>query len=99
MTSDHTLLEDLSTLKARILSDLLKARKGDIIDISKLPDQLFGLHNRVKELAEEEQAPLVSAFEDVLGALDELSKEIQQRFNDISGQIETLDRVSDDKKE
>ncbi len=99
MMSNQTLLDDLSKVKARILSDLLKARKGDIIDISKLPDQLFKLHNRVKDLAEEDRAPLVAAFEEVLEALDELSKEIQQRFNDISGQIKTLDPSPNDNKE
>ncbi len=90
-SSDPTLEEDFRTLKAEIWSDLLKARAGQIIDISKLPDRLQALHMRIAKTEEIDRAPLITAFEEVLGILDELSKEIQHRYNEISGQLKILD--------
>lgn len=99
MSSDQNLFEDLNRLKTQIQSNLVEARTGNIIDISKLPDQLLDLHNRVTKITEEERPPLTCAYEEVLAALDELSQEIQQRYNEISGKIKILDGDVSDKKE
>ena len=99
MTSEPALLEEIQKLKSEIRFDLMQAQKGNIIDISKLPDRLLTLRNRVKDIDEEKRAPLTKALEDVLNVLDDLSKEIQHRYNEITDQIEILDSSFSDKKE
>lgn len=91
MTANPALLDAVLKLKAEMQSNLIKTRKGDIIDISKLPGRLLDLHNQVKIADEDERPVLTATLEDVLSILDDLSGEIQQRYNEISDQVSFIE--------
>ncbi|MBL4740026.1 MAG: hypothetical protein JKY12_03480 [Sneathiella sp.] len=95
MTTDPHLLDAVLKLKSEMQTNLIKTKQGDIIDISKLPDRLLDLHNKVQK-AEEKDRPLLSAaLEDILGILDDLSGEIQNRYHEISDQVSIFDEGLD----
>jgi|GEM_PF-3244877 len=94
MINKPDLLDAVLKLKSEMQANLVKTKKGDIIDISKLPGRLLDLHNQVQN-ADEEDRPLLSAtLEDILALLDDLSSEIQKRYNEISAQVSILDAGS-----
>ncbi len=99
MISDSTLTKDINALKDEIGSALIQTRGGKTIDISRFPDRLLALHNRVKQSNDEDRVSLTKAFEELLGILDELAKEIQQQYNEITDQINILDPEPEKNKE
>ena len=91
MTKNNDLLDAVLKLKSEMQSNLVKTKKGDIIDISKLPGRLLDLHNQVQNSEEEDRPLLTATLEEILGLLDDLSSEIQKRYNEISDQVSILD--------
>ncbi|MEH6401956.1 MAG: hypothetical protein V7750_01195 [Sneathiella sp.] len=94
MTPNPDLLEAVLKLKAEMQSNLAKTKNGDIVDISKLPGRLLDLHNQVQNTPEEGRSILSTALEDILAILDDMSGEIQKRYNEISDQVSILDEGS-----
>ncbi len=99
MTPNTDLLNEIHALRDEMQGNFSKAQAGTIIDISKLPDRLLALHNRVEKTDNKDQVILTEALNDVLDILDALSGEIQRRYNEISQQISTFENNMTDKKE
>ncbi len=91
MTTTEALLTEIHDMKNELKSGLERAVNGEIVDISKLPDRLLVLHTDVQKLDKDLQGSLISGLEEILDLLDNLSKEIQKKYEDMGAQIKMLD--------
>ncbi len=87
----NDLLEEIQTMKDELKESLSRAENGEIVDISRLPDRLMLLHTDVQKLDDKNQTILTKHLEELLDLLDELSKEIHKKYEDVSKQIKMLD--------
>lgn len=93
MNDSTTVKTDISALSADISRYLAQTRNGAMIDISSLPDRLVEIHQRVQNASHSQRPELSHLLTEVIGSLDELSREIQIRHDKISGDIDRLDGV------
>lgn len=91
MTTNKILLTEIQNMKNELKSGLERAVNGEIVDISRLPDRLLVLHTDVQSLDKTVQDSLISGLEELLDLLDNLSKEIHKKYEDIGAQIKMLD--------
>lgn len=91
MTTNKILLTEIQNMKNELKSGLERAVNGEIVDISRLPDRLLVLHTDVQSLDKTVQDSLISSLEELLDLLDNLSKEIHKKYEDIGAQIKMLD--------
>ena len=91
MTTSEILLAEIQHMKNELESGLERATNGESVDISRLPDRLLVLHTDVQKLEKTAQGDLISGLEELLDLLDNLSKEIQKKYEDIGTQIKMLD--------
>ncbi|WP_025898803.1 hypothetical protein [Sneathiella glossodoripedis] len=85
------LLDEIQSMKGALSESLTRAQQGEEVDISRLPDRLMLLHTEVQKLEGKDQEQLTKGLEDLLDLLDELSKEIHKKYEDVSRQIKMLD--------
>ncbi|WP_169568962.1 hypothetical protein [Sneathiella limimaris] len=90
MTTDQ-LLEDIQIMKQELESSLAKTARGEDVDISKIPDKLGVLYQNAKTLGAEDTGELQKGLEELLTLLDNLSKEIQKKYEDLTQHINLLD--------
>lgn len=91
MTTNEILLTEIQDMKSELERGLERAANGEVVDISKLPDRLLILHTDVQKLDKTRQGSLISGLEELLDLLDNLSKEIHKKYEDIGAQIKMLD--------
>lgn len=91
MTMRKQLLTEIQSMKSELAGSLVQADKGKIVDISRLPDRLMMLYSEVQKLDEKHQSDLTVGLEELLDLLDNLSKEIHKKYEDVSKQIKMLD--------
>lgn len=91
MTMRKQLLTEIQSMKSELAGSLVQAGKGKIVDISRLPDRLMMLYSEVQKLDEKHQSDLTVGLEELLDLLDNLSKEIHKKYEDVSKQIKMLD--------
>jgi len=88
---NEQILADIQSMKSELKTSLANAEHGTAVDISKIPDRLSQLHGKVAGLEISERGSLVEGFEELLSLLDDLSKEIQKNYEDVSLHIKMLD--------
>ncbi|MCR9212413.1 MAG: hypothetical protein NXI13_01740 [Proteobacteria bacterium] len=93
MNNSATVKTDISALSADISRYLAQTRNGAMIDISALPDRVVEIHQRVQNASHNQRPELASLLTQVIGSLDELSREIQIRHDKVSRDIDSLDSV------
>ncbi len=92
MSSEPSLEDAIQALEAEIVKHIDRAKEGGIVDISKFPERLLSLHNRVQqESSETDKEALIQGLKSVLDALDSLAAEIRLRYKEVSGRIDQLE--------
>ncbi len=92
MTTNNSIANSISAMKQSLLNDLQQAKDGVIIDISKLPEQLMVLHQHVADADNPDKPDLSSKLEELLELLDQIAKEIHNKYEDLNKQIKVLDQ-------
>jgi hypothetical protein len=91
MSSDDTLINDLSAMKFELQTSLQNVEKGIIVDISKMPDRLVRFYGQVEGLESPSKDRFSTQLEELLALLDELSMQITKKYEDLNSQIQILD--------
>lgn len=94
MQNSETVKSDISALDADISRYLSQTRNGVMIDIATLPERLTDIHRRVQTAGTPQRAELSTLFQQVIGSLDKLAREIQIRHDAAKTGIDQLEQAN-----
>ncbi|MDF2367994.1 hypothetical protein [Sneathiella sp.] len=85
---------DISDVLNDITEYLEQTRRGIMIDMGPLPEKIVRLQGRVQSAPKNERQELSHFMGQVMQSLNTLSDEIQQRFDSLSRDINTLENTA-----
>jgi DNA-binding transcriptional regulator GbsR (MarR family) len=91
MENTRTISADISDVMNDIAEYMDQTQRGIMIDMSSLPDKLIQLQSRVQNAPKEERQELTESMEQVMQSLNTLSNEIQQRYDALNRDINSLE--------
>ncbi|USG59779.1 hypothetical protein NBZ79_11380 [Sneathiella marina] len=91
MMNDTNVKLEISALQADISRYRLQTQEGSMIDIATLPERVMDIHRRVQIAAPEHRPELSLLLTNVIGALDELSRDVQTQHDLVTRNIDVLE--------
>ncbi|MEH6526391.1 MAG: hypothetical protein V7723_09980 [Sneathiella sp.] len=91
MMNNENVERDITALHADISRYRLQTQEGSMIDIATLPERVVDIHRRVQIAAPDQRLELSQLLNNVITALDDLSRDVQMQHDLITHNIDILD--------
>jgi hypothetical protein len=91
MKNEATVKKEISALHADIIRYRRQTQNGSMIEITNLPERILEVHRRVQIAEHEQRLELSQLLNDVIGALDELSRDVQMQHDLLTKNIDVLE--------